>query len=682
MSNIKPVIQQDFKDCGVCSMEYIIMYYNGYIPTEKLREDTFTDTNGTTAFHIVNAFQKWGFDAIGVYEHDLYSFDLYYPLIAHLKQKNNLEHFVVITNIKKDIVYLMDPGSGYKKMPIEEFNKYFTGHIILAKPREKIIKFKEGLTINKLFFKILFKEKFLVLKIIIISILFSFFSILSSYYLKIGSNIISEDYNLIKFLIIIFLGVILGKIFSIFIRDYFENHLSNLVDLDIYPDFFNHLFHLPLNSIKSRTSGEIMLRVTELANIKSLFTEIFIATFLDLTMVIISVIVLYFINLRLFVILIIFLLFYIILGIISSKIIYHKLLKNITLETDYKSTLLENVEMYESIKNLGVSDKILQKIERSLTKYLHNTYYFNKYFNITNLFKNILIEMCFFLINTYGFINVYKGNLSLVDLFTFDIMISYCVDPIKNIIDMLPKFNYIKATFNKLKEFINIEEESNKKENLNLDGDIIFQDVKFSYNNYDYILNNINIKITKGDKLLLEGVSGVGKSTICKLLYKEYIPNSGEIYIGKYNLKDICIEDIRDNILYISQNENLFTGTIKENILIYRDISEKEFHNICEICLIEDIVSKKSMRYNSLIEPTSKNLSGGEKQRIILARGLLKKCNIIILDEALSEVDIDKEKQIIKNIKEYFKEKTIIYISHKKQSKLFNNHILIGGVNE
>lgn len=185
MKKIKAVIQNDLKDCGVCCMQWIFMYYDGYIALEKLREDTYTNQFGTNAYNIVEAFKKWNFDSKGILEHDITSKELNFPLIAHLKLDNGLEHFVVVKNIDNNTVYLMDPSIGNKKITMAEFNKLFTGHIITACPRNSIIKLDKGLTIGDLFFKIVYKEKFLVIKIIITSIIWTILSIISSYYIKI-----------------------------------------------------------------------------------------------------------------------------------------------------------------------------------------------------------------------------------------------------------------------------------------------------------------------------------------------------------------------------------------------------------------------------------------------------------------------------------------------------------------
>lgn len=681
MKNQKAVIQRDLKDCGVCTMQWLIKYYGGYVSLEKLREDTFTDVFGTNAYHIVNAFKKWGFDSSGVLEHDISSSKLKLPLIAHLILENGLEHFVIVKIVYRDTVYLMDPGIGNTKMTINEFNKLFTGNIIEAIPREKIIKMEKGLTISDLFFKILKKEKFLIFKIIIASILWTLLLILSSYYLKIGSNLIGKDIIFLQFLISCFGILTIFKLFFLYIREYYENHLSNLVDVYIYPEFLRHIFFLPLKNIKSRTTGEIVTRVGELANIKSLFSDIFVSITLDSLMIIISIVILFVVNKELFLILLISIVIYVLFGWVVSKIIYKKIIENINYQTEFNSVIVESIDMFESIKNLNIFQIILEKIEKVLAKYLFNNFEFSSLLNLINLGKDFIIEISVFLINSYGLWQVGKGNLSIVDLFTFNIIISYCIDPVKNIILLLPKYNYIKASFSKISEFINLEEEKVLSKECIVKGDIIFRNVKYSYNNYDEVLNNITFKIKEGHHILLNGPSGCGKSTICKILTRENEINSGDVFLGEYNLKDLTISTIRKNILYISQNEELFTGSIKENILVNRDIDENIFHKICEICEIDKIVSKKGLRFESLVEPFSKNLSGGEKQRLILARGLLKDANILILDEALSEVDSKLESKIIKNIKEYFKDKTIIYISHKNQTKNFDEIIDLGVVN-
>ena len=324
---------------------------------------------------------------------------------------------------------------------------------------------------------------------------------------------------------------------------------------------------------------------------------------------------------------------------------------------------------------------VLEKIEYVLSKYLLCNFKFNSFFNNSNLIKNFLLEMCFFIINSYGFFKVINNEMSIVDLFTFNIMISYFLEPIQNILNILPKFNYIKATFSKIMEFINIEEENNKLKNENLGGSIVFRNVSYSYNNYDYVFKNLNFCIKDKSHVLLEGPSGCGKSTVCKLIYQEYDTFNGEIYIDNKNIIDLNLNVIRSNILYISQKEKLFFGSIKENILIGRKIDGDLFNKVCEICKIDEIVNKKKMRYDALIEPSLNNLSGGERQRIILARGLLKNSNIIILDEALSEVHKELEDEIIKNIRLFYRNRTIIYISHKNQRNNFEEIIELGGNN-
>ena len=682
MKKSKAIIQHDFKDCGVACMQWLIIYYGGYISLEKLREDTLTDSNGTNAYQIVTAFKKWGFDAKGILVHDLTNEGIKFPLIAHMELDNGLEHFVIVKECLNDTVYLMDPGIGNIKMTLTKFNKLFTGHIILVYPRDNIVKMDKGITISKLFLNIISKEKFLIIKIILTSLVWTILSIISSYYLKAGSNLLDYNLYLLKCFVVSFGIITLLKVLSLYIREYFENHLSNLVDTYIYPEFLRHLFYLPSKVIKSRSTGEIVTRISELSNIKSLFSDIFISCFLDSLMAIISIVILFMINHSLSYILIICIVIYTIYSIIISKIIYKKVLENINYQTDFNSLTIENISMFDSIKNLNITDNLLIKLEKSLSKYLFNNYHFNSFFNLSNLGKDFLLEMCLFIINSYGFYNILNGNLTIIDLFTFNLILAYFIDPIKNIISILPKYNYVKASFTKISEFINLDEEEIKEDNNLLKGDICFRNVSYSYNNYNNVIDNLSFNIKSGEHTLLNGISGSGKSTICKLLYKENYNYQGEILIDNCNIKDLSLGSIRDSILYVSQNEELFTGSIKDNILMGRDVPDNLFQDIASICELESIVSKKSMRYDSLVEVSAKNISGGEKQRIILARGLLKNANIIILDEALSEVDKDLESKIIKNIKKYFHDKTIIYISHKNQTRNFNHIINLGEQNE
>lgn len=187
------------------------------------------------------------------------------------------------------------------------------------------------------------------------------------------------------------------------------------------------------------------------------------------------------------------------------------------------------------------------------------------------------------------------------------------------------------------------------------------------------LFEKVNIDIKYGSKFLIYSDSGNGKSTIIKILLRYIDEYQGNIYIGNVNLKDIAPINLSNNMTFVSQNSYIDSDTLKNNIIYGRDITNEEYEKVINICNLNKLRDSKMMRNNFMIEDNGFNISGGERQKIILARSILKKSNYLILDEALSEVDLDEEIEIMNKIFDYFKDKTIIYISHKKEMvNMFN----------
>lgn len=675
---MKIVRQRDEKDCGVCCLLSIIKHYKGNIPLERLRLDAKTTIDGTTALNLILASEKYGFESIGVKLDNPKEIKTF-PAIAHMNLKKGISHYVVIEKITKDKIIIMDPAKGKVVKKITEFMEEWSNVILLFYPKRKITVLKNEVTLIKLFKKIFLSEKRLIKTIIFISLLLMLLSLLLGYYVQILFSFISNSYTLkyLKIIAIIFLLFTFLKIILHFYKTYLENHLNKNIDCLINNDFLTHLYNLPLKVINTRTSGEIMSRVNDLTTLKNIITEILISSSIELVLVVITIPLLIKISSSLFFILLIMILLYLLIGIIFSKIIYKKAYENITYESEFNNNLIEDIKMFNSIKNLNIVKLALKKIENSLTTYLYDSYILNILLNKEKTMKNIIYELGFFVINTYGIYLIYLNKIELINIITFNSLLSLFVDPIKNIIDSIPKYSYMKATISKINDFLSLNiEHPGKLETLDC-FDLNIDSLTYSYNKFETIIKDFNLNIKSGEFILLNGKSGSGKSTICQIINKYIDDYEGIIKLGQINLKDLSIETIRNNIIYVSQFENIFSGTIKENITLGKEVSLSKFQEICNICELNEIVNKRPLRYETYISPDEFNISGGERQRIILARALLNNFHILLLDEALSEVDMTLELNIIKNIKKIYKNKTIIYISHKKYPSIFDRIITL-----
>ena len=190
----------------------------------------------------------------------------------------------------------------------------------------------------------------------------------------------------------------------------------------------------------------------------------------------------------------------------------------------------------------------------------------------------------------------------------------------------------------------------------------------------------MNLQIKQGEKILLSGESGSGKSTLVKMLLRYIEVDFNKIKIADIDINHYHLENIRSNITYVTSSEYLFTDTIRNNIVLYKDYPEEDFYEVCKACLVDDIIKNNDNNYDALIEENGFNFSNGERQRIILARSIIKKNSIYIFDEALAGIDISREKKILENIFAYLNDKTIIVISHRfNNKKLFDRVLKLNG---
>ena len=227
------------------------------------------------------------------------------------------------------------------------------------------------------------------------------------------------------------------------------------------------------------------------------------------------------------------------------------------------------------------------------------------------------------------------------------------------------------ASFRRINTFL--EEQPDIKDEKSaiyssINGDIEFKNLTFSYEKTS-VLDNINLKINKGQYTGLCGKIGSGKSTIIDLIMRVVEPQDGEILFDEKNYKDLKISGIRDSIGYVPQDSFLFSATIEENIRFGKpEASNEEIREMCKIASVHKNIMELKDNYNTLVGEKGVALSGGQKQRICIARAIIRNPKILILDDALSAVDTNTEKEILTNLKKFSEDITAIVVSHRISS--------------
>ena len=667
MSKKYTVLQDGLKECGSACLLSIIRYYGGDIPMAKLLELTKTNKDGTNFYNLKNAANELGMSAKG-YElketGQLLEIDK--PFISQLVIKNYL-HFVVVYKMKDNKVTIMDPAKGMVKLSLQEFTIRWTGYILVLEPYKPLPIYKSNNYLNKVIINIISNNKKMLTNIIILSLISTIFTCLYSYHLKvILDNVLNTDKHNLIVISIIFIQILLVKIITTFLRNYLLIYFNQKLDLSIMTKTISKIISLPFSYYKNKTTGETTSRINDLMHIKNVIAKMLTTFILDIFLSIIVLIILLTIDKSLTSLLIIITIYYLLIF-----LIYLNSIKNTTeaiQENSAKvnSLLVESISSYETIKGLNMENYFKNKINKQYLNLLNNNLYLSKIIYSSNLIKDIFEGIIIIIIIYLGVEKVMDKSISLGSLITYNTFMYYYLNGIKNTLDFYREFYYTKNSLKRINnlldyQFDNLEE----VKNLDTSGGIYLNNLSFSYTYNKPILKGITLDIPPKTKLLVLGKSGSGKSTLLKILYKYYQVKRDQVFISNYDINDFSVSDIRKNITYISQNEFLYTDTIRNNIIMERDITEAKFLEVCKLTYVSDIIKDNILSYNFILEENGANISGGQRQRIILARALLKPSNIILIDEGLNEIDISLERKILKNIFTYCSEKLIIIISHR-----------------
>lgn len=680
------IVKQDgYKDCGVASLLSVIRYYGGDNSLENLREITGTTRKGVSAYNLIEAAKILGFESYGLEGEIDKLEDSLLPIISHVIINRRYQHFVVIYKIdrKNKRILIMDPAHGKKNISFAQFSLLTSKNYIYLKPKKKIGMVKTKKVIGNVFKKFLYQNKYLYIYITIFSFLLLLLNIVSSFHLKMLINqaiepcIIRNVYILSLFILVIFLykGII-NCVKSITILKWQSKLSERLTSF-----LFNKLIFLSYSYYKNRTTGEVISRIQDLNTIKDFLTKFCTSIIVDPCCLIVFACCLFFINKSLTVCVLIFTLLLVVIEIVGNKLIKLPLYRYYLKEDQVNSILIENIGVNSicTIKNNHIENRVINRFNNINMKYLDKAYIVSTIMVMKVYIEDNLREVLNVIVLLIGSTAIIQGKLELSSLIIFQSLLGNYLDSFFRVVNVIKEYECYKIAKNRIEDMCSISGENfsccQYFKNYKLNGSINFFKLIYTENGKK-IFNKLNLTILNKEKVFLFGASGSGKTTLMRMLLGYVKIDMGMLFINSMDINHYHLDVLRNKITYVSQQETFFTDTIKENITLGVDISNDKFKKICKLTMVDNIINRTNLKEMEIVEENGANYSSGERQRIILARAILRESDIYIFDEALSQIDIESANIIVKNIFRYLKDKTIIIISHRNPKNDLYNRVL------
>lgn len=677
-----PVIKQyDQVDCGPAALLSILQYYGGSTSLVHLRELTNTGVNGSTMLDLVNTAKEIGFDAFGAsgeYE-DLMKEQM--PCIAHVIIDNRLQHFVVVYKINSKEVVIGDPGKGLYKLSKEKFLEIWQNKaVVLLKPGKELLN-KKTITWFGWIIEYIKKDNVWLIQSVFLGIIYTILGLLTSIFIQklVDKYIPEKNTEWIYYTGIFLFILLLIKASSGFIRDKFLVILNKRINNNITGDFFEHLFHLPKKFFDTRKRGDITARIHDAMRIQQAVLQIGGVTIVDLLIIIGSFSLLFYFSTYMAVIAVVVFPIYGLLLFLSTKKLkleQHDVMKNYApLESAYIDTLggIEDIKSYNTASFYSKYNKAFFGLFQNSVEKLGLTQ------AKLNLFAELSSAVITVGILLFGAVWVVTGDIKLGEMMASYSLAAGILPSINRLISANISLQSANIAAIRLMDLLLVNKEENETKNsFIMKEGLSVNNAAYSWNNRQFLFDDLNIEIPVGRITSLWGPSGAGKSTLVQLLQRKYNLNKGKIFVDGIDSKEIELTSYRKNIGVLPQHIKIFNGTLADNLLVGRETKDAgELITLIRETNLALFINRFEHGLYTLLGENGRKLSGGEMQMLALIRALLDKPKVLIIDEGLSGVDFEIEEMIYERIRDYSKKNAVLLITHNLANLLKTDYLYV-----
>ncbi len=662
--------QQSAADCGAACLAMVSQYWGKRLSLNFLRNLTGVGQSGASLKNLAKASESLGYQARPVRASLSRLIEQQNPWIAHWQG----DHYVVVYPTKDNRLLIADPAHGKRFMSRQEFSTGWTGYALLLDPTERLKEMPTEKRSLGRFFVLLLPYRVLGTQIILASLLIHIFGLVTPLFTQIilDQVVVNKSLSTLNVFII---GVLLFGIWGVLIsaiRQYLLSYLSNRLDLTMISGFISHTLRLPLKFFESRHVGDILTRVNENEKIQRFLISQVVLAWLDFLMGFVYLGLMFYYNWRL-TLLVIFLIPPIALLTLASTPFLRQVSREVfSKSAEQNSSLVETMTGVATVKATASEQELRWRWEENLTGFLNARFRGQK--------LGINLQAASSGINTlgsaallwYGATLVIQGQLTIGQLVAFNMLIAKVLSPVLSLSNLWDELQEVLVSVERLDDVFSAEpEETPGKPRLllpSLRGDVQFENVTFRYNAEEdsNTLQNISFSVSAGETIAIVGRSGSGKSTLVKLLQALYQPLNGHIWIDGHDIRHVSTHSLRSQLGVVPQECFLFSGTILENITLFRtDFSLEQAVEVAKLAEAHAFIQSMPLGYNTKVGERGTNLSGGQRQRLAIARALLGKPRILLLDEATSSLDTESERRFQQNLARLSRDRTTFIIAHR-----------------
>jgi ATP-binding cassette subfamily B protein len=666
------LLQLSEMDCGAASLAMIVRAYGKHVSINRLRDMANVSREGATLHSIAEAGETLGFHTRGLraaYDHLL---KVKLPAIAHWEGY----HYIVLYEARPDRVVVADPAIGLRRLSREEFEKGWSGYLLLFEPTPKLEEVEESKTTYGRFLPLLKPYRKLLFEIFVASLLLQLFGLATPIFTQVIVDKVLVQQSL-SMLNVMLVGMLLVAFFltaTTALRFYLLVHTARRLDMQMVVNFYKHVMSLPLRYFEERKVGDIMKRFGENARIRDFLTGRALGVVLDTMMIFVYLALMFYYNAKLTLVALLFIPGYIALTAIFTPIFKRQFREAFEQSARAESQMVECVTGIGTVKATAAERRIRWKLEGLIVKSL-NVQFRSALSGMwvvsaANLLQTLNVVILFW----YGARLVIGGELTVGQLVAFNVLVVNVTRPILNLVDLWREFQEIHIAFERLNDVFDAKPEEDASAQMALTrlprvrGHIRFENVTFRYPTRPdrNALQNINLEILPGQTVALVGRSGSGKSTFANMLLRLHHPNEGRIFVDGYDLRQVSISSLRSQVGVVPQDVFLFAGTIRENIAFGDpDAPLEQVVGAAMLAGAHEFISELPLGYEAVIGERGQSLSGGQKQRIAIARALFRQPRILIFDEATSALDTESERAIQQNLDEILKDRTTFIVAHR-----------------